>query len=116
MAFADLDKDGTQDFLLQTRNRIGLFRIDASGSWGGSTLIEYAQAITEIEVIHPVDYDHDGDLDLFTADGTMYRNNDNKAFTDVGDQTFVAPGADDANAGQGHLLKCCLLILMTMGI
>ena len=102
VAFADLDKDGTQDFLLQTRNRIGLFRIDASGSWGGSTLIEYAQAITAIEVIHPVDYDHDGDLDLFTADGTMYRNNDNKAFTDVGDQTFVAPGAGDANAGQGH--------------
>ena len=89
VAFVDLDKDGTQDFLLQTLNRIGLFRVDASGSWGGSTLIQYEQARTKTAPLHPVDFDHDGDLDLFTDGTAMYRNNGDETFTNVGDQTFV---------------------------
>ncbi len=101
VAFVDLDKDGTQDFLLQTLSRIGLFRIDASGSWGGSTLVEYEQARTEMGVLHPVDYDHDGDLDLFIDGGTMYRNNGDETFTDVGDQTFVVTDADGVNPKRG---------------
>ena len=101
VAFADLNKDGTQDFLLQTINRIGLFQVDASGSWGGSTLIQYEQAVAETGVLHPVDYDHDGDLDLFMNSTTMYRNNGDGAFTDVGEQTFVTTEADDASTGKG---------------
>ena len=100
VAFADLDKDGTQDFLLQTLNRIGIFRIDASGSWGGSTLIEYEQASAETGPLHPVDFDHDGDLDLFADGAAMYRNNGDETFTNVGDQTFVVTDADGPNAGQ----------------
>ena len=95
VAFADLDKDGTQDFLLQTLNRIGLFRVDASGSWGGSTLIQYEQARAETGPLHPVDFDHDGDLDLFASSTMMYRNNSDETFTDVGEQTFVAADADE---------------------
>lgn len=101
VAFADLDKDGTQDFLLQTLSRIGIFRVDASGSWGGSTLIEYEQARTETGPLHPVDFDHDGDLDLFADGAAMYRNNGDETFTNVGDQTFVVTDADGPNAGQG---------------
>ena len=101
VAFADLNKDGTQDFLLQTINRIGLFQVDASGSWGGSTLIQYEQTVTEMGVLHPVDYDHDGDLDLFIDSATMYRNNGDGTFTDVGEQTFVRTDADDVSAVQG---------------
>ena len=101
VAFADLDKDGTQDFLLQTLNRIGIFQVDASGSWGGSTLVEYEQARTEMGPLHPVDFDHDGDLDLFADGAAMYRNNGDETFTNVGDQTFVVTDADGPNAGQG---------------
>ena len=43
----------------------------------------------EIGVLHPVDYDHDGDLDLFTTGAKMYRNNGDETFTDVTEQTFV---------------------------
>ena len=101
VAFADLDKDGTQDFLLQTLNRIGIFQIDASGSWRGSTLIEYEQGRTETRPLHPVDFDHDGDLDLFADGAAMFRNNGDETFTNVGDQTFVVTDVDGPNAGQG---------------
>ena len=101
VAFADLNKDGTQDFLFQTSNRIGLFRVDASGSWGASTLIPYEQAETETGVLHLVDYDHDGDLDLFTGGATLYRNNGDGTFANVGEQTFVTTKADAASAGHG---------------
>ena len=101
VAFADLDKDGTQDFLLQTLNRIGIFQVDASGSWGGSTLVEYERSRTKTGPLHPVDFDHDGDLDLFADGAAMYRNNGDETFTNVGDQTFVVTDADGPNAGQG---------------
>ena len=64
-------------------------------------------------MLHPVDYDHDGDMDLLSArtDITMYRNNsddenegddqnkdddeneDDEPFTDVTEQTFVKTAA-----------------------
>ena len=100
-AFADLNKDGTQEFLLHTLKEILLFQIDTTGEWKISPLVQYEQPIAEISVLHPIDYDHDGDLDLFTAGATMYRNNGDGTFTDVGEQTFVTTNAGDASAGQG---------------
>ena len=100
VAFVDMDKNGTQDFLLQTLNGITLFQIETSGNWVESSLVQYEQAVTEIGVLHPVDYDHDGDLDLFTGDAAMYRNNGDGTFTDIGDQTFVTTDTGDASVGQ----------------
>lgn len=100
---ADLDKDGTQDFLLQTGKGIAVFRMDASGNWRASSIIEYEQARTETGILHPVDFDHDGDLDLFTASAAMYRNNSDGTFTDVGEQTFVLPDAGGVPVGQAAL-------------
>ena len=105
VAFADLDKDGTQDFLLQTLNRIGVFQVDASGSWEGSTLVEYEQTITEMGVLHPVDFDHDGDLDLFASGTAMYQNNGDETFTDVTDQTFVKTDTNGTSTRQGKPAK-----------
>ena len=96
VAFADLNKDGTQNFLLQTLTGITDFHA-SEGDGALSSIVQHEQAATEFGILHPVDFDHDGDLDLFSgrADISMYRNNSddedkgNETFTDVSEQTFV---------------------------
>ena len=104
-AFADFNKDGRQDILLQISNTIVLFQMDDTGDWAEiSPIIQYKLPLTESNILHPIDYDHDGDLDLFSGRSgtTMYRNNGDGSFTDVGEQTFVATEADDDTPeGQG---------------
>ena len=106
VAFADLDKDGTQDFLLQTRDGIRSLRMDADGNWEASSLVQNEQTSDATGALLPVDFDHDGDLDLFSGQAgvTMYRNNgDNKGnvtFTDVSNQTFVTTDTDNVSSAQ----------------
>ena len=103
-AFADLNKDGRQDLLLQIFNSVVLFQMDDTEKWAVvSSIIHYDLPLTESKVLHPVDYDHDGDLDLFSGRSatTMYRNNGDGTFTDVGEQTFVTTDTGDTSAGQG---------------
>ncbi len=88
---ADLNKDGIQDYLFESVNGIVHIWKDTEGNEGASDLIIHENPRTEIGTLHPVDYDHDGDLDLFTTGATMYRNNGDETFTDVTEQTFVNP-------------------------
>ena len=69
-----------------------------------STVAQSDQDSKNSKPILFVDYDHDGDLDLFTAGDRveMHRNNADGVFSDVSDQTFIPPerpGARDAGIG-----------------
>ena len=89
--YLDLDKDGTQELLLQTQGGITLLRRDSEGKWGASPIIFHQRETDNSGVLLPVDYDHDGDLDLFSgrAGVKMYRYSGNETFLDVSDQTFL---------------------------
>ena len=103
VAFADLNKDGTLNFLLPPHDAITYLQMDADGNWDTSSLIQNEQTSDGTEVLFPVDFDHDGDLDLFSsrANTTMYRNNGDGGgdvtFTDVSEQTFVMSDADNVS-------------------
>ena len=103
----DLDKDGIHEFLLQTREGITSLHMDADRNWGTFPLVQLQEPVFETGLLFPVDFDHDGDLDLLSGRThlTMYRNhkddNDNLTFTDVSEQTFVATDADEAFVARG---------------
>lgn len=94
--FADLNKDGKQDFLLHSTTGITHLRSDPEKSWQEKTwevspIIQYEEYGPIKNFLLPVDYDHDGDLDIFLERSgvKMYRNNGNGTFTDVSKQSFI---------------------------
>ena len=105
-AFADIDKDGDPDLCLSGDDGHILLRNDGEGSFTEMTRFVGTQSVQDSEqqgrgAALFVDYDHDGDLDLFTTGNRveMYRNSADGAFSDVSDQTFIPskqPGARDA--------------------
>ncbi len=92
-AFADLDKDGIQELLLQTPSGIARLEQTEEGNWIAAEIVQYANEdkADAPNLLLPVDYDHDGDLDLFSSRTSveMYRNNADGTFIDVTEQTFL---------------------------
>jgi tetratricopeptide (TPR) repeat protein len=83
-AVGDFDNDGLPDVAIATSDRILLFR-----NVGGGRFADVTQAAKITPINHPsslifVDYDHDGDLDLFVTGerNVLWRNNGDKTFTD----------------------------------
>ena len=108
-AFTDLDKDGDPDLYLSGDEGSTFLRNDGVGNF--TEMMDFAGIQSnqdskqhDRKVILFVDYDHDGDLDLFTTNDRveMYRNNGDGILSDVSDQTFIPserPGARDAGIG-----------------
>ncbi|MYK20528.1 hypothetical protein F4055_20560 [Candidatus Poribacteria bacterium] len=104
---ADLNKDGMQEFLMEVVNGILYlpysWTMEPGQNLEVSSIVDYEQARPETGLLHPVDFDHDGDLDIFSGQSptTMYRNNGEGTFTNVGEQTFVITDTENVSVGQG---------------
>ncbi len=95
-AVGDFDNDGLPDLALAVtspdgQDHIALYRNLGNGKFEDATAATGVVATSHPTSLMFVDYDHDGDLDLFitgtptashASSNTLWRNNGNKTFTD----------------------------------
>jgi len=90
-AVGDFDSDGLNDLAVALDDRVLLFRNLGKGKFEDVTAAAGLKPMNRPTGITFVDYDHDGDLDLFlTGEGlkpddapnVLWRNNGNKTFTE----------------------------------
>jgi Flp pilus assembly protein TadD len=102
-AVGDFDGDGLSDLAVALDDRLVLFRNLGAGHFKDVTQAAGIVSRNHPEGITFVDYDHDGDLDLFVTGGALqagsppnvlWRNNGNGTFTEWTDQTGLG--------GAGH--------------
>jgi len=86
-AFGDLDHDGDDDLCLSEPGGIRVFFNDGKGKFAASAEGVSIGAGKEAVELLPVDFDHEGDLDLYAASRSaapvMYRNDGKGAFAAV---------------------------------
>ena len=106
--FADLNKDGKHDILLHSTTGITLLKTAAGGSWDATPIIQHETYGPIKNFLLPIDYDHDGDLDICIhhVGIKMYRNNGDGTFTDVSTQTFIPTDADNRKTGRKGVRRC----------
>ncbi len=94
--FADLNKDGKYEILLHSTAGITVLKTTDDKSWDATPIIQHQKYGPIRNFLLPVDYDHDGDLDIFIQHVgiKMYRNNGDESFVDVSDQIFITTHAD----------------------
>jgi Flp pilus assembly protein TadD len=91
-AVGDYDNDGKNDLAVALSDRIVLFHNDGGGKFTDVTAKVGIMPLNEPAGMTFVDYDHDGDLDLFvtgkrisevkeSTDNVLWRNNGNSTFT-----------------------------------
>ena len=106
----DYDNDGKPDIALTTKDGVSLFHNEGALKFVDKTKDTRLQepgtelgrkGSTEGLIVNPlaatfVDYDHDGDLDLYVtnsgADNVLWRNNGDGTFTDVTNPTGLSGG------------------------
>ena len=103
----DFDNDGLPDIAISMRDRVVLFRNLGHGKFSDVTKAVGITPQNEPAGLTFVDYDHDGDLDLFVTGqplaGTggpsvLWRNNGNQTFTDVTSETGLGGQGATRNA------------------
>jgi tetratricopeptide (TPR) repeat protein len=110
----DYDNDGFADLAVSTTGGVLLLHNEKNGTFNNVTAAAGISPTT-VNALTFIDYDHDGDLDLYGSGGTgkvprdpqarMWRNNGDGTFTDVTeelglvpqDATFSAIGSDYNN-------------------
>jgi len=120
-AAGDYDNDGFPDLAVTAESRIFLFHNEKNGSFkdvsgqAGVIPAGASSAKSEVEAVGVtfVDYDHDGDLDLYvtrsapakyrassghTGYNIMWRNNGNGTFTDVTDSAGLSGNSSSVAA------------------
>ncbi len=95
--FADLNKDGKHEFLLHSTTGITVLKTTDDESWEATPIVQHQEYGPIRNFLLLVDYDHDGDLDIFLQHVgiKMYCNNGDGSFVDVSDRTFIATNTDN---------------------
>jgi tetratricopeptide (TPR) repeat protein len=117
----DYDNDGFVDLVVTTKDRVLLFHNEKNGSFKDVTeqsglLAKKLKPASDVETVSAtfIDYDHDGDIDLYVVNAApvrsktpagdlidvppgqgnnvMWRNNGNGTFTDVTDELAMRGG------------------------
>ncbi|HVJ06772.1 MAG TPA: FG-GAP-like repeat-containing protein [Acidisarcina sp.] len=111
-AVGDFDNDGLPDLAVALSDRVLLYRNEGHGHFTDVTKQAGIEPRNQPAGLTFVDYDHDGDLDLFVtgkpgvgADGkpasgpnVLWRNNGNKTFTDWTEQSGLAGEGETTGA------------------
>jgi tetratricopeptide (TPR) repeat protein len=103
----DFDNDGLPDIAISLRGRVVLFRNLGHGKFSDVTKAVGITPENEPAGLTFVDYDHDGDLDLFitgkplagdSGPNVLWRNNGNQTFTNATAPTGLAGHGTTSNA------------------
>ena len=111
-AVGDFDNDGMQDLAVALSDRVLLFRNEGHGHFADVTKLAGIEPRNQPSALTFVDYDHDGDLDLFitgkpgvgeggklsSGANVLWRNNGNKTFTEWTEQSGLAGDGETTGA------------------
>ena len=106
-AVGDFDADNLNDLAVAMEDGVRLFKNLGKGKFQDVTAEAGLAARNKPTGITFVDYDHDGDLDLFVtgsaltpggASNVLWRNNGNKTFTDWTEQTGLGEANSKTNS------------------
>lgn len=99
-AAADFDNDGRVDLAVGFADHLQLFHNEGDGKFKDVTeAAGLAAGMQQIAGLLWVDYDHDGDVDLYvtsTGRNLLWRNNGNRTFTDVTKDTNLGGAGSSA--------------------
>jgi tetratricopeptide (TPR) repeat protein len=123
-AVGDFDNDGLPDLAVAMNDRVILFRNLGGGKFEDVTAKVGIRQLNKPEGLTFVDFDHDGDLDLFVTGSAlpgkggpnvMWRNNGNSTFTEYTGPTGLAGSGNTTQAVLSDINNDRAVDLITTG-